>query len=546
MVGIDHLLPLFSEAVCGRKTAVSTTGGMVITGHPVATRIAVDVLNAGGNAADAAVAASLSEVVIEPHLSSLMGGFSMLYYDAAGQGFRYLNGNVNAPSAPLDGLGPSTSHAPVAVTVPGYWAAVETAVADLGSRPLADLMAPTIALAEDGFPIYPGLWGEMFMRVDTVARTQEGRDIYFRDGTLLDPGETLRQPALARTLHRLAEEGSDFFYRGAFAQVLCQRLSPLGGMVTPKDMAAYRVRWDDPVRGRYRGHDVIASPAPDVGGVYLLEMLNVLDGVDLAAMGHPVSSPDTLELLTRLTRMTLDRGADYGDPACEPLPMDSILSPRAADLRRAELLDMLARFRDGSGQAAGDGAPTPAPGSCHVTIIDGAGNIASVLHSQYCLPWGTGLFVDGVSISTPGCHFLRHRPPPGGRASIQICPNMFFKDGRPVLVSGSPSLSLIPAIVQCTTALLDFGMSIEETVHQPRFGGYSDADPSALMIEAGFPAASVAALKRSGQALVETPPWNARMGAFEGIYIDDQGIRHACGDPRRTSLPMALDGGIAR
>ncbi len=536
-MAIDHLLPLFKEARCGRKSEVSGNGGMVISSHPVSSAIAIDVMSKGGNACDAIVAASLGEVVIEPYLSSLMGGFSMLYYEAETKKFTYLNGNVDAPGAPLDGFGPDKSHSPLAVTVPGFWAAVEAAQERLGTRPVATLLAPAIALAEQGFPVFPDLWGEMFTHASVIGATAEGRDVYFRDGTLLRPGDTLFQPALARSLRRLAAEGSDYFYRGDFAKALCDQVRKAGGVITPEDFAAYQVRWEQPLRGTYREYDVITSPPPDMGGIHLIEMFNILEGLDLQKQGSPVSSIETLDFMTRMVRLVIDRGAQYGDPCFEDLALEEILSPEYARQSREELLKAVAMASTPQKSAG-----TQPPGSCHLSVVDPQGNIATVLHSQYCMPWAYGAFVDGISVSTPGCHFLRHMPPPGARASIMGAPNMLFRRGQPILASGSPSLSLLPAILQCTTAILDFGMTMEEAVHLPRFGGYSDDLPAALLIENDFPSEALSHLQKSGQPFALTPPWNAQMGAFEGIYFDTEGRQHACGDPRRTSCAKAMNG----
>jgi gamma-glutamyltranspeptidase/glutathione hydrolase len=503
---------------------------MVVTSHPLATRAATDVLRAGGNACDAALCASVTQTVVEPHMTTLTGVLSMLHFEAASGKATYVNGGMNAPLAELPGFSAADLSTGRGVAVPGFWAGFEAALERHGSRPKRELMAAAIAYARDGFEIYPFLYGMMFEQCAKLGRTPEGREMFFRDGALLGPGETLRQPRAAETLERLAADGSAHFYRGELGRRLCDTVRAAGGVLSMEDLAAYEVRWQEPARATYRGREVVASPPPDHGGTHILEALNMIELMDLPTQGPAFESPDTMSQMIRIHNEVFTAGARQNDPASHPLPLEVLLSKEYARMR-FELLQM--------GQPR-ETAPSPPPGSNHVTVVDAAGNVATILHSCMSLPWSNGLFVEGISVCAAGAHFLRVMPKPGRRASVYVAPNLVLEKGRPVLVSGSPSVGLLANILQNTTNILDFGLSIEDSVARPRFGGsssWSGGNPNANDAEADLPEALRKDVAARGTALELVAPWNFYLGSFEGIRIDPAtGVRTACGDPRRCSM----------
>jgi gamma-glutamyltranspeptidase/glutathione hydrolase len=514
----------------GPKPLVTGKRGLAICGHPLAARVAVDVLEEGGNACDALLAAAIAQTVIEPHLTTVTGCFSMLYHDAASRTNTYLNGNVNAPLAPLLNLSGADLSAGRGVAVPGYWAGFEAAAQRLGTLPLTRVMKPAIDLARNGIEVYPALWGELSGQIHMVGRTEQGREIYMPGNVILPPVGILVQKRAADTLERLASEGSQFFYHGEFARRFCEVVASAGGVVTPDDFARYTVRWCTPVKGTYRGYEIVAAAPPDIGGVHLIEMLNLVERIDLKKWGLPTESVETLHTMLLITQEVLTGSARYNDPETHALPLETILSKDYAAIRYQMMHTGEPLLSAGVGVR---------PGSCHVTVVDRHGNIATALHSQLSLPWQNGLFVDGVSICAAAGHFLRVMPPPGGRVSVLICPNIILTDGRPMLASGSPSTSLLAAIVQNTVNILDFGLPIDASVRQPRFGGFSESVPGALWIEENMNPAAQAELSRRGMRLDVVNPWNYLHGAFEGIHLQGDGTALACGDPRRTSMPIA-------
>lgn len=515
----------------GRKEPAAGAGGMAITSHPLATREAVEVLNRGGNACDAALAASVTQTVVEPHMTTITGCLSQLYYDAATGETTYVNGSVNTPMAPLPGYGVHDLATGRGVAVPGWWGGFEAAHDRHGSLPRKDLMATAIAYARDGFETHPFLWGEIFVQSEKIGRTAEGREIFFEDGAVPRPGAPLFQRRAADTLERLAEEGNDYFYRGDFARRVCEVVQAAGGVLTPDDFARWEPRWQEPGWGRYRDWRIAGSPPPDHGGTHLIEMLQMLEHLDLEKLGPPTESAESLLQMVRVSHLVYTEGARQNDPESHPLPLETILSPEYARMR-FELLQM--------GHPVTPAAEPPPPaGSNHVTVVDAAGNVSTILHSCMSYPWSNGLFAEGVSICAAGAHFLRVMPRPGHRISAYVAPNILFRGDRPVLASGSPSVSLLQNILQNSLNILQFGVPVGESVNRPRFGGPSLTTPGAVLIEADFPESVREKAAERGVRFDVVNPWNWHHGSFEGIHLADDGTRRACGDPRRCSMAEA-------
>lgn len=516
----------FNDTRFGRKKAVVAKNAMVICSSPLAAKVALDIMKSGGNACDAACAVAAVQTVTDPHLTTITGCFCLLYYDARSGKTSYMNGDINTPKTRLKGFSAADLRTGRGVGVPGWWGGFEAALARLGTKPRAQVMAPAIRYAREGFTIYPFLYGEMFSQAALIGISSQGREIYMPEGCLLSPGQVLKQERAADTLERLAAEGSDYFYRGEFAKKYCEVVRQHDGVMTPADFENYAVRWDQPARSTYRGLDIVASPPPDNGGTHIIEALNMIEQIDLQKYGPPGESAETMRELIMISNEVMSAGARQTDPHSHPVPLDIITSKEYARIRY-KLLQM-------SGPLPA--SPPPSPGTTHVTVIDPDGNVVSLLHSCMADPWENGLFVEGVSICASAGHFLRVMPNPGDRASVFLAPNIIFKGGKPLLASGSPSASLVMCILQNVVNILDFKMPIEESVHRPRFGAIHRPE-GGNMIEADIDERlRQKMLDMGGVQLDPVSPWEWLDGSFEGIYIDpDTGARVACGDPRRTS-----------
>ena len=522
---------LLELANFGQKAPASGGKGLVICSHPLATRAGVDVLKAGGNAADAALATSICQTVVEPHMTGITGVLSMLYFDAESGETTYVNGSAARPAAPLDGFSPADLATGRGVAVPGFWAGFEAAHARHGRASREAVMQAAIGYARDGFEIHPFLWGEIFTEYARIGRTPQGREIFSRNNTLPRPGDLLVQKRAADTLSALLKEGNGYFYRGAFAKELVDVVQAAGGVLTLEDMERYEARWQPPAEGSYRGYRVLGSPPPDHGGSHLIEILNMVELLDLQKLGPPTESAETLFHMARIANQVYLDGFKQHDPATHELPLELILSKEYARMR-FELMQM---------NQTVDAGPAPPPaGSNHVTAVDAGGNVSTILHSCMSLPWSNGLFAGGVTVVAAGAHYMRVMPGPGDRISAYVCPNIVFDGEQPLLASGSPSVSLLQNILQNTTNILDFGIPIGESVNRPRFGGGSYTSPGKLLIEADIDEKVRTAAAERGIAWDVVNPWNWHHGSFEGIYMDSGGTAHACGDPRRNAMALAV------
>ena len=525
---------LTDAARFGRKSGVSGRDGIAVTSHPIATRIATDALRAGGNAADAALAASVAQTVVEPHMTTICGVLSLLYFDAKTGQTTYLNGSMARPAG-LTAFGTADIPTGKSVAVPGFWAAFEAALERHGSMTKADLVAPAIQLASEGFEVYPFLYGMAFEHIGTLGKYAEGQETFFPGGSLIEVGDVLRQPRLAETLSRLVEGGTDYFYRGAFAQKMVDTVQAAGGVLEREDLEDYEVRWMEPARGTYRGYEVVGSPPPDRGGTHVIEILNLIEQIPLLEWGPPTQSADSLYWMTRFCGEVYVEGFNQRDPRDYHVPLELITSKEYA-AQRFELM----RTSDPKAVSS-----PPYPGSNHVTVVDKDGNVASILHSVMSLPWSNGLYVDGVPLWAGAVHFLGNLPKPGGRGSCFVAPTILFKDGRPVLTAGSPSQGLIQNIVQNTVNILGFGMDIEAAVHTPRFGGprsiegILSGDAPTYSCEADVDEALRQEVTSRGIQFDVVNPWNFHCGSYEGVHLVD-GVGHACADPRRAGAAEAL------
>ncbi|MDT9597455.1 gamma-glutamyltransferase [Sphingosinicella rhizophila] len=528
---------LISTAEFGRKKSVAGKQGVAICTHPLATSVAIDILEMGGNACDAICAASLAQTVVEPHMTTLSGVFSMLHYDARSGSYSYVNGSMNAPKAhpifkggtkAFEALVMSGQRDGTLVPVPGFWGGVEASHGKYGRLPMKTVMAPAIHYARHGFEIHPFLWGEMFVESSTLGAVAQGQEMYFKDRRLLNVGEKLVQSRHADTLERLAEEGSDYFYRGEFARKYAEAVQKAGGFLTIEDMEAWRPIIDEPVRSSYRDYELIAAPAPDFGGQALIEIMNMIELMDVQKLGPAYASAETTRrLLQIIKKVYADAATQRRNGAVEPV--EKMISKALAAQRFASLDEK---------PAAAPPALAP-PGSAHITVVDADGNVATVLHSVMSMPYTTGIFVDGVYVCAGLLHLASGTPGPDGRVHSRIAPNIFARDGKPVLASGSPSVSLTENIVQNTMNMLDFGLDIEASVHKPRFGGSDLKVPGANMIEVDMGQDLIGQVRARGEMLVGTSPWDWMHGSFDGIRIAENGMASACGDPRRTAQAMA-------
>jgi gamma-glutamyltranspeptidase/glutathione hydrolase len=470
---------------------------MIVAAQPEASEAGARVLMRGGNAVDAAMAAALVQGVVDPQMCGIAGfGSCQVYSPAQGvhtcidfhgktplaarpdmwldllegetrDGFGFiLKGNVND-------LGYQS------VTTPGSLLAYYEAVRDFGTWDWADICAPAIARAEKGFHVRPHVhywWthGADLGRVDVAERlafSATGREIYFRPGGGVKKiGEHIANPDLARTLRRIAKDGAEVFYRGEIAERIAADMRAHGGLLSRADLESYRTTRGDPLRGTYRGHG-IATNRPPGGGIMLIEMLNVLEQFDLAAMGHN-SAAYIRTVSETMKAATADKDAHVGDPAFVTIPDFVTSKDHAAGIA--------ARIRDGERiRVPRLGAPDT-PHTTHVAVVDAQGTCVTMTHS---LGMPSGVITDGLGFMYNGCMGV-FDPRPGRAGSIapgkarfsSICPTIVLRDGAPRVVLGAPGGTQIAmGVLQAILNVVDFGMSAVEAVSAPRFSATSDA-----------------------------------------------------------------------
>ncbi len=495
---------LLMAAAAAARQPVRARHAMVVTREPHATEVGVAVLRAGGNAVDAAVAVGFALAVTHPAAGNLGGGGFMLIRFADGRA-AFIDFRERAPAAASRDMYLGPDGKPTresiegwrAVAVPGTVRGLEYAARKYGTRPWADLLAPAIRLARDGFPVSWGL-AESLRRSQLLARFPESRRIFQRDGRYFEPGERLVQPELARTLERIARAGADEFYQGETAHRLAAAMRENGGLITLEDMKAYRPVERAPLRGRYRGCEILTAPPPSSGGIGILQMLGILEGSGFEK--HGAGSAASIHWMAEaMRRYFADRSEYLGDPDFVRIPVRGLLDPRYLAQRRGSIDPERAT----PSERLGPGRP---PGyesaeTTHYSIVDAQGSAVAVTYTL------NGSYGSGVT--APGLGFLLNnemddfaaRPgypnyyglvqgeanaiAPGKRPLSSMTPTILLRDGRLYMVLGSPGgPRIITTVLQVIVNVLDFHMNIREATDWPRF--HHQWLPDKLYMEPGI------------------------------------------------------------
>ena len=517
----------------------------VATAHPLATEVGIEVLEAGGNAFDMAVAVSAALAVVEPYSSGLGGGGFWLLHSAADGRQVMVDGREMAPLASdrdmyLDEAGdvaPGASvDGPLSAGIPGLPAALAHIAQRYGRLSLAESLAPAIRLARQGFPVTPHYRRMAAFRLPALEQSPAAAEIFLDDGSVPAIGYVVRQPDLARTLEAIASHGQDGFYRGAVAARLVQAVRQAGGIWTAQDLAQYRVVEREPVTGRYRDLRIVSASPPSSGGVALVTMLNVLAGFDLAG-ADPVTRTHLVIEAMRLAYR--DRAEHLGDPDFVSVPTGRLSSPRHADRLRAGI--RLDRATPSTRLAApvAEGADTT-----HFSIIDRAGNrVAATLSINY--PFGSGFMPPGTGVllndemddfsakpGEPNVYGLvggdANAIEPGKRPLSSMSPT-FVESERGIAILGSPGGSRIISMVLLGILDLSVGYGPESWVTLPRY--HHQYLPDAVQYEPGALDERLrVGLERLGHRLKSLP---SVYGDMQAVYWDKAGARVlAASDPR--------------
>ena len=565
----------FTTFTCEKRPAIGSRA-MVVTNHPLASAAGAEMVLAGGNAIDAATAALFALTVVEPMMVGVLGGgvahircadgrhvvldgFSTAPADAHGEMYRTVSDEL--PSY-RDTVGRANVVGPLAVAVPGALAGWCRALHDFGTASLEDVVAPAVRLAERGFTATPYL-------ADCVAdlASDLGRDpglaaLFLPGGTPLRAGDRIVQPEYAHTLRIIARDGADALYSGELGDALVETMSRAGGLVGREDLSAYRVVEREPVCGSYRGFEILGPPPPAASGVHVVQMLNLLEGFDVGAMGF--GSPDAVHLLAEVMKIAFaDRAVATADPAFVDVPVARLTDKGYADQRR-QLIDP-ARTRRWE---PGVHAPVSSPGrtvqplrnpcsepgalggesSCttHLTVADADGNVVATTQTI------NGLF--GACLQVPGTGMIANNymfnfdPHPGRALSVEpgkrvfasMAPMMVRREGRLLHALGLPGgLRIFPSALQALVNLLDHGMTLQEAVEAPRIW----TEGGAVEMEEAFPGEVESELARRGH---EVSRLQRIGGGMNAIALGGDGTLTGAACWRADGTPVAVAGGLAR
>jgi gamma-glutamyltranspeptidase/glutathione hydrolase len=544
---------------------------IVVSVHELGSRAGAEIMRAGGNAVDAAVATGFALAVVHPQAGNLGGGGFMLIRMADGRA-HFIDYREKAPATAtanmyLDAQGNVIDNASVvgykAIGVPGSVAGLVYAEKQYGKLTLGQVMAPAIKLARDGFPL---AWQDARdLQDQDLAKFSESRRIFQRDGHYYAQGEIFRQPDLARTLERIAGNPDDF-YRGAMAHELAASIQKGGGLITVEDLARYEVKEREPIRGTYRGYDIISAPPPSSGGTALLEILNILEGYDLAKLGNRSAASVHLTV-EAFRRAFYDRAEFLGDPDFSKIPVAQLIDKKYAaawresidparasvskDLKRPAIFSELEQYASQHPQPLVVREPEH---TTHYSVVDSGGDAVAVtttLNDNF----GSRVTAEGLGFllndemddfaakqGVPNLYGLIQGPAnaigPGKRPLSAMTPTIVLKDGKLFLVLGSPGgARIITTVANILMGVVDYGMNIQEAVNAPRF--HNQWLPDKVNVEQWFSPDAMRLLEQIGHKVEigETlaGEWTPYWSDGECIAIDPKtGERLGASDVRNN------------
>lgn len=539
--GMDRVHPVWAQ------------NGMVAAQEAVAARIGVDILQAGGNAVDAGVAVAFALAVTLPRAGNLGGGGFMIIHDAGSDATEAIDYRETAPAAAdrdmfLDARGNADSdlsrYTGLAVGVPGTVAGMQMALEDHGTMTLAEVIEPAIRLARDGIEVTPDLAASLAALEGRLKTWPSSVRIFFKaDGSLYRAGDILVQKDLAATLQKIADDGPDGFYTGEVAERIVAAVQDAGGRITMEDMAGYEAVQREPVRGTYRGHEILSMPPPSSGGAHIIQILNILEGYPIGFLGH--NSADTIHLMAEaMKRAYADRSEYLGDSDFVDVPLSAITSKAYADAIRQGI--SLHAATPSASIEPGDLTPWESDQTTHFSIVDKDGNAVANTYTIN-FSYGSGMVADGTGVlmnnemddfsaqpGVPNAYGLvggdANAVEGGKRPLSSMAPTIVMKDGEVFMVTGSPGGSrIITTTLQVIMNVIDHGMNIAEATLTPRI--HHQWLPDEIRIEGGISPDTIALLELRGHRISRQEV----MGSAQSIVRDGKsGRMFGASDPRRA------------
>jgi gamma-glutamyltranspeptidase/glutathione hydrolase len=521
------------------KFSVFAQNGMVVSSQPLATLAGVRVLMEGGNAIDAAVATAAVLGVVEPSSLGIGGDAFALFYSAKDKALKALDASGRSPyEASVDfcrksGFGGMPQRGIHSVTVPGAVHGWSMLLSAYGTMPLGKVLRAAIQYSEEGFPVAE-LTAESWRELEASLKDDEGAAInYLVNGRAPRAGEIFRNPRMAKTLRRIADEGLDVFYKGDIAQKIVRCSEKKSGLFTLKDFVDHRSDWVEPVTANYRGYDIYELP-PATHGFVTLEILKIVEGFNLKAKG--AQSADALHLMIEAKKLAFaDRDRYLADRDHMKVRVSDLFAPKRVEALRS-------RFR--SDQAAGEFETVPLVADTeYVAAADSEGNLVSFIQSNF-MGFGSGVVEPetGIVLQNRGHLFsLDENHPncigPHKRCVHTLMPGLIMEDGKPFAALGLKGGHVQPQVqVQIIANLIDFGMTIQEAIAAPRF---NHIEGSKVGLEPGIPEATVQELKRRGHQVVSGNPES--FGGAHAIMIHpESGVFIGGSDPRKGGCAIGF------
>jgi gamma-glutamyltranspeptidase/glutathione hydrolase len=536
-----------------QKQAASGSRGMVVSNHPLASAAGMEMLAAGGNAIDAAIATLFTLTVVEPMMVGIIGG-GMAHIRLADGSHRFIDGQSTVPlrvrpdtyrSKPgsahdvFDTIDDENLTGPKAVAVPGSLKAWCETQQRFGTMSLADVMQPAIKHASRGFLVTPYLHECIVDGASEMLRDKAISAIYLPNGSPLNVGDRVVQAEYAQTLAAIARDGETALYRGPLGDILLDYMRVHGGFITREDLASYRTVERAPIRGAYRGWEILGPPPPAASGVHIAQMLNILEGYDMAAMGF--GTAETVHHLAEVLKIAFaDRAAASGDPDFIKVPVERLTSKDYAGERR-RAIDSSRAQRWGAGVQQLEGAHTT-----HMTAADAMGNVVATTQTINNL-FGAKFLIPGLG-TVPNNYMNLYDPrpghalslAPGKRVTTSMSPMMALHHGKLVYALGLPGgKRIFPSALQALINLIDHGMSLQEAVEAPRVW----TEGNTLEVESAVPERVRADLTALGHEVMVVPTVAGGMNAIQ-FHADGSLTGAACW--RADGTPIGLAGGLAR
>jgi len=524
-----------------KRIAATSGSGMVATANHYATKAGVEILKKGGNAVDAAVAAAFVLGVVEPFASGIGGGGFMLIYTAKSNQVVTIDYRETAPlrAAPEmyqtssgEAMKDRMKEGHMAVAIPGTVAGLAMALSDYGTMDLKSVMGPAIKIAEDGHEVGRLLNTMMKKNFRKLSMFPATAGIYLKDGLPYEVGDRLYLKDLAGTYRLIAENGPAVFYSGAIAEAIEKEMAGKG-LITVKDLAGYHPVLRAPVKGSYRGSEIVSMGPPSSGGTHIIQLLNILEGHDIARLG--LSNAESVSLMAEaMKRIFSDRARFMGDPDFVKVPVEELISKEYAEKLRKEM----SAGKLNEKNAAGNVALYESDQTSHISVADNEGNLVALTQTVNSF-FGSGVVVPGTGIllnnemndfapEKDGPNSIR----PGKRPLSSMSPTLVLKDGRPYLTIGMPGATrIITVLPQILMNLIDHEMNIQEAINAPRVHSMAGRE---IFMESRIPQEVRDDLVRAGYRLVVKKDFDLYFGGAQGVMIDTEtGMRYGGADPRR-------------